>query len=432
MEDKLTKFNEWWITKKVKESLLEKYKRPLFFDILRYLDRRQIILITGLRRVGKTTLMYQLIQELLDKKTDSRNIIYFSFDEDIVDFDNLIKIYEDKVLKQGLRERIKEGRIYIFLDEIQKCKNWQNKIKILYDLYPKLKFIISGSASVQIDKKAKESLAGRIFDFLLQPLMFEEFLEWKSIKVDKGNLEIFQREALPYFYDYLRKGGFPEIVDEDEDEKIKSYIKNTVIERIIYRDLPEEFGARDYELLKTLVEMIAVEPGMIVNYDSLSRKLHRDKRTIMNYFFYLEYSMLIKLIANYRKGFLVSSRKLRKVYIGNTSISFGLVEAFYSNRFLEKIYENYAIIETGARNYYRNSYEIDIVLKKDQRIIPIEIKFGEADTDAIFRFLSEFDIKKGIVLTKDIFDKKTNNKKEILLVPLWAFSIMKEKYLMQW
>lgn len=427
--EKLTKFNEWWTTKKVKESLLEDYKRPLFFDIVGYLEKRQILLITGLRRVGKTTLMYQLIQELLDKKIDSVCIIYFSFDEDLADFEDLIRTYEEKILKRGIREKIKEERIYIFLDEIQKCENWQNKIKILYDLYPKLKFIISGSASVQIDKRAKESLAGRIFDFLLQPLTFGEFLGWKSIKVDKKNLEIFQRDVLPYFYDYLRKGGFPEIVYEDDNEKIKNYIKNTVIERIIYKDLPEEFGIKDYELLKILTEMIATQPGMIINYDSLSRRLHRDKRTIMNYIFYLEYSMLIKLISNYREGFLVSSKKLKKAYIMNTSISFCLVEDFYSNRFLERVYENFAVIETGTRNYYRNKYEVDIVLKKDGKIIPIEIKFGDTEVDSMLQFLSEFNIEKAIVLTRDIFDKRISNKKEILFVPLWAFSIMKEDYI---
>lgn len=417
--ERLARFNEWWTTKKVKPTLLHARKRPLFFDILKYMNNRQMLLITGLRRVGKTTLMYQLIQDLLDKKTKAETILYFSFDEEIVDFDELLQAYEEKVLLKKIRDE----KAYLFLDEIQKCKDWQNKIKIIYDIYPKIKIIISGSASVQIDRKAKESLAGRLFDFLLEPLTFQEFLEWKNVRIDIKRINLYQREAAPLFYDYLRKGGFPEIISEDDDEKIRKYVKNNIIERVIYKDLPEEFGIKDYELLKTLVEMIAREPGMIINYDSLSRDLHKNKRTIINYFFYLEYAMLIKTIANYRSGFMVSSRKLKKAYITNTAIPFVIVENFYSDSFLEKIAENFAIIVTGAKNYYRNSYEVDIVLKNGERIIPIEVKYGEPETRSTLKFLSEFNLKKAIILTKDIFDKRTINGKSLLFVPVWAFSL---------
>lgn len=423
--ERLAKFNEWWTTEKVKPSLLKQYKRPLFFNIQDYVGKRQILLITGLRRVGKTTLMYQLVQDLLDKRVKSEKIVYFSFDEEVADFDDLIKTYEEKVLLK----KIKDEKIYVFLDEIQKCKNWQNKIKIVYDLYPNIKFIISGSASVQINRKAKESLAGRVFDFLLAPLTFKEFLEWKNIKIDEKRIGLFQREAIPLFYDYLRKGGFPEIIDEDDDENIRNYIKNNIIERIIYKDLPEEFGIKDYELLKTLIEMIAREPGAIVNYDALSKNLHKNKKTIMDYFFYLEYSMLVKVLANYREGFMVSSRKLKKAYIANTAIPFAFVENFYSDSFLEKIAENFAVIATDAKNYYRNKYEVDIILRKGKEILPIEVKYGKPETDSLLKFLSEFNLKKAIILTKSVFDKKTINKKKILIVPLWNFSLTKESYL---
>ncbi len=419
--ERLARFNEWWTAGGVRPGLLKPHKRPLFFDIQRYMKDRQILLITGLRRVGKTTLMYQLVQILLDRGVRAEEILYFSFDEEITDFDDLMKTYEERVLKK----RIQDERIYVFLDEIQKLEGWQNKIKILYDLHPNVKFIISGSASMQTMKRAKESLAGRVFDFLLEPLTFREFLEWKGIRIDEKRAELFQRKAMPLFYDYVRKGGFPEIIDEGDDEKIRSYVKNNVIERIIYKDLPEEFGVKDYELLKTLIETIARQPGMTVNYDALSRDLHRNKKTIMDYFFYLEYAMLIRIVANYRKGFLVSSRKLRKAYIANTAISFALVENFYSDAVLEKIAENFAVIETDAKNYYRNKYEVDIVLKKGDKIIPIEVKYGKAEIDSMLGFLSEFKLKKAIILTRDTFGKKTADKREILLVPLWAFSLAK-------
>jgi len=416
--ENLTKFNEWWVTKKVREDLLKPYRRPLFDELLKYLKDRQILLVMGLRRVGKTTLLYQLIQELLDKGMEPLKILYFSFDEESADIEDLMETYKEKILKTDFE---KSGRVYVFLDEIQKTKDWQNKLKIYYDLNPNIKFFISGSASVSLQKKSKESLAGRIYDFILRPLSFKEFLEFKGIKVDVKRIEVYKTKILPLFFDYLRKGGFPEIVEETNDEKIKSYIKNSVIERIIYRDLPIEFGLKDVELLKILIEMVAKNPGMILNYDKLSQDLKRNKRTIINYISYLEYAMILRLVYNYRRGFIVSSRKLKKVYLTNSSLSFVFVDNFYSESFLEKIIEELVINEINAKNYYRNNYEIDAVIKTKKGIVPIEVKYGGIDTKGMIKFLKEFRIKKGIIVTRDKFKEEIVNNKKISSIPIWIF-----------
>ncbi len=419
----LTKFNEWWVTKKVKSDLLKPYKRPLFHEFLKYLKDRQILLVMGLRRVGKTTLLYHLIQELLDKGTDPFKIFYFSFDEESTDIGDLMETYKEKILKTDFE---KLDRIYIFLDEIQKAKDWQNRLKIYYDLYPNIKFFISGSASVSIQKKSKESLAGRIYDFILKPLSFKEFLELKGMKIDEEKIEVYKSKILPLFFDYLRKGGFPEIIEETDDGKIKSYIKNSVIERIIYRDLPIEFGLKDIELLKILIEMVAKNPGMILNYDRLSQDLKRNKRTIINYISYLEYAMILRLVYNYRKGFIISSRKLKKVYLANTALSYVFVDDFYSESFLEKIVEELVINETDAKNYYRNSYEIDVIVKTKADILPIEVKYGRVDTKGMIKFLKEVGIKKGIIVTKDLFKEEAIDKKKISFISAWIFLLSYE------
>lgn len=421
----LTRFNEWWTTNRVNPLLLKPHKRPLFFKISEYMKDRQIILITGLRRVGKTTLVYQIIDALLEQKVNSLHLMYFSFDEKSANIDELIKTYEEAALKK----KAGTERIYVFLDEIQKCSDWENRIKIFYDLYPNIKFIITGSASVRISKRAKDTLAGRLFEFHLWPLSFAEFIEWKGVKPDAKSPELFQQQAMPLFSDYLRKGGFPEITDEESDEKIRAYIKNSVIDQIIYRDLPEEFGIKDYELLNVLVESVATNPGMIINYDSLSRNLKRSKTTIINYLFYLQYAMLIRLVANFRGGFLISSRKMRKAYISNTAISFAMAADFYSSTFMEKVAENFAVIEAEAGNYYHNKYEVDIIFKAGNKVLPIEVKYGKPEIASLLGFLAEFNLNSAVVLTKDMFDKKTIEGKQISLVPLWAFSLNKAKYL---
>lgn len=416
--EKITRFNDWWTSGKVRDDLLESYRRPLFKTLLEFLDDRQILLITGLRRVGKTTLFYQLIQELLNRKITPYNILYFSFDEELGDIEDVLETYEEKVLKSGLEE---QSRMYVFFDEIQKVKNWQNKLKIFYDLYPNLKLFISGSASISLQKQSTESLAGRIYDFILKPLNFFEFLELKGLKIDLKRLELFQDKVRPLLADYLRKGGFPELINEISDTKIKAYVRNSVIEKIIYKDLPTEFGLKDIELLYILIRMVAENPGMILNYDNLSKDLHKNKRTISKYIQYLEYAMILRIIYKYREGFLVSSRKLRKVYVANTAISFAFVENFYSKGFLEKIAENLTIIATEATNYYRNSYEIDAIIKIKNKILPIEVKYGQARPKGLLKFLNQFNIKKGILITKDLLKEEKFDEKIISFIPLWIF-----------
>lgn len=429
--EKLNKFNEWWTFKRVSQELLKPYKRQLFYELFKFLSDRQILLVMGLRRVGKTTLLYQIIQELLERKTNPLNILYFSFDEESAEVEDVLETYREKILKKSFRQEQQEKpeKIYVLFDEIQKVKDWQNKLKIYYDLYPQIKFFISGSASVSLQKKSKESLAGRIYDLTLSALSFKEFLDLKGIKVETERIEIYKNTVMPLFFDYLRKGGFPEIVDEADDKKIKLYVKNNVIERIIYRDLPSEFGLRDSELLKTLIEIVSKNPGMILNYDKLSKDLKRNKKTIIDYFHYLEYAMLFRLVYNYRKGFLVSSRKLKKVYPTNSALSFSFVDNFYSEAFLEKVVESIVINWVDARNYYRNKYEIDIIIKKDAQILPIEIKYGGVEARGMMQFLKEFDIKKGLIITKDLLKKETKDNKKISFVPVWAFIISKEEFL---
>lgn len=151
----LDKFNPWWTTGKVREEWLKPFKRKLYFEIAKYMDERQILLIQGLRRMGKTTIMFQMIQNLLSK-TDSKHIFYFSFDETVFDLEEVLENYEKLILGKNFANT--NDKIFCFLDEIQKIDDWESKLKVQYDLYPNVKFIISGSASVRLRKRIKRKL----------------------------------------------------------------------------------------------------------------------------------------------------------------------------------------------------------------------------------------------------------------------------------
>ena len=176
---KLEIFNHWWKSGRVKKEFSPKYKRKLFYEIIKYMDKRQILALVGLRRTGKTTLLYQLIQHLIEQGINPFNILYFSFDEEDVSVEEILDYYEKEILKKDLSNE----KVFLFFDEIQKLNNWEDKLKILYDLYPKMKIIVSGSASINLLFKGKETLAGRIFYFYLKAKRVMLLLEGKS---DKG------------------------------------------------------------------------------------------------------------------------------------------------------------------------------------------------------------------------------------------------------
>ena len=425
----LITFNRWWDTGSVDSVYLMPYKRKLFYQLTRYLNTRQILVIYGLRRTGKTTLMYQLIDSLLRKGFSRKHIFYFSFDESISTLEELLKTYSDLIISKDLT---KEKKIYIFLDEIQKLENWENQLKIFYDLYPNVKFIVSGSASITIQKMAVESLAGRIYEFILPLLPFREFLELKGERIklqeswDYKNLkEIYlARERIaPYLIEYTRKGGFIELMEETDEDRIKRY-SSSIIERIAFVDLATNFKIREPQLFKIILELIASNPGFLLDYANFSRILGKDKRLIADYISHLKYSFLVKSLYNFSKSRFISERKLKKVYLGSTNFIYGLQPGrFLEPQFLGKVMENLVVVNTNTQFFWRlRNYEIDLVTDEN---IPVEVKYKNKITDrevnSVTKFCKNYKVNKGLIVTKDFLSFKKTEGIELVYIPLWIF-----------
>ncbi len=428
--EELAKFNEWWETGRVDEKNLEKYRRYLFHKILKFVEDRQIILITGLRRVGKTSLLYQIIDALLEKGTDKKNIFYFSFDEKEFDFKDVLETYKMEVLRRNFKE---VDKIYLFLDEIQKIDDWENKVKVFYDVYPNVKFFLSGSASLILSKKAKESLAGRMYEFVLKPFTFREFLEMKGVKFGFDDAKLLGEKIALHFADFLIKGGFPEITEESDEEKIRSYVKLSVIDRIIYQDVPGQFGKTDIALLENLTGLFLKNPGFVLNFDNLAKTMRRDRKTLMSYIHYLRFSLLINFVSNFRVSVLATSRKNRKVYPAASSLVFASYGNFDSG-VLGGVLETVFCSETDAKYYFREGKnEIDFLIMKDNKIaFPVEIrsKIHREEIIAYAFILNKLGLNKGLVLTMNSgFDEFYENGIKILVFPLWAFLLFAEDIL---
>ena len=241
---KLEEFNHWWLRGNVDPELALPFKRDNYQDIEKSLETRFILALVGLRRVGKTTTIYQLIQKLIEK-VSVKNTLFFSFDESPASLGDVLDTY-----REMHRKELRDEKVYVFLDEIQKCPNWENEIKKYYDLYPKLKFVISGSESLFIRKKTKESLAGRIVEFRLTTFTFREYVRIHRIPEEDQGSEARMR---PLFRAFVEKGGFPETFSFQGDKEFKEYIRSIVIDKIVYKDIPQLFKIEDTEFLKVLL-----------------------------------------------------------------------------------------------------------------------------------------------------------------------------------
>jgi len=406
---KLEEFNPWWISGKVDPDLALPFKREIYPEIEKSLEKRFILALVGLRRVGKTTLMYQLIGNLLREKVPQQNIVFFSFDEVSVSLSEMMETFKEIHGKDFRQEKI-----FVFLDEIQKCPNWENELKKYYDLYPKIKYILSGSESLFIRKKTKETLAGRIFEFSLSPFNFREYLRIHKVEEFK-----YETKLAPLFYKYLQKGGFPETFSLDSDKEFKEYLRSLIVDKIIYKDIPRIFRIEDPGFLLVLLELIASNPGMYVDYLSLSRQFGKDRRVIKDYISYLKESFLIRVLGNYRHG-TTTLRKMKRAYPCDTAIIY-LYKSQQDESFFGKVVETAVANKIKASAFWKNSYEVDFVHENTPLEVKYQEKIGSDDLKGLREFMKKFTVRKGIAITKK--DEGTIELEEgkIRLIPAWKW-----------
>ncbi len=394
----LLKYNRHW-----EKGFIYNYPihRNAFDDIVKLLSLRQIIAITGLRRTGKSVLMYQTINYLLqERNVDRFKVLYFSFDYERLSIEQLLQEYQ----KQVNIELSSEKQIFVFLDEIQKLNDFQEQIKLFYDLYPNVKFIISGSSSLFISKKVRESLAGRVFDVFLKPLSFKEYLKFVdgSYLLEKPSL--YKNKIEIEFARFLKK-QFIETINFT-DEQTQFYL-DSIINKIIYEDIPQIFPIDNPSVLKKILNLLAQYPGMLVNYSSLANELRLSNKTVSSYFEILENSFLIKMFRNFSRNLSTSDRKSKKAYLSAASFALSL------NNFLSDglAVENYFASQTQANFFWRDSYnhEVDFVYVDNNMLVAYEIKYKDNlksdDYKNLAIFYNKFKPDELNVITKILYSK---------------------------
>ncbi len=409
-----------------KKIEVPEYRRKLYWELKKWMEKKQILAITGLRRMGKTTLMRQLMQEL-------EGSMFFSFDEEDMQKKEVLTYVIDYFVKELSAK-------YIFLDEIHYVPDWEGVLKRYYDT-KSLKFIISGSESLEISK-AKESLVGRMIVFHLGPLSFSEFLGMKGIFASLSGEKIkdfdgLKREyhrLLPkkddieeLFKDYVFKGAFPEIVDEEDEDIIQKYIRELVVKKIIYRDIPSIFQIKMRGILYDIFLYVCENSSGIFNIRSLAENMKISYETAESYLFYLKSSFLIKISQNYSRSPAKRMRKNKKVHVVHPSLALAVLS--YSRRELRDRVMGQYVESLFAGDYFwrdKNKNEVDLIIE-EKNPIPVEIKYqnmiNKEDLRGILRFMEKFESPYGVVITKNIFKSEEIKGNRVYFVPAWLWAI---------
>jgi len=355
IEPELYKQNPWWEGKFEDKS----FKREVYLDeIFKNIKTKEIIFLTGLRRIGKTTIIMQIIKQLLSKETRPEDIFFIRLDAF-----NLLE-YSIHQLIEGYRRIHKKSAsdfFYLFLDEVASRDNFEQELKSLYD-GENIKIICSSSiATLMRDKKA--FLTGRTKTIEIMPLTFKEFLQFKEAKISKAD----KAKLESYFKDYLRIGGVPYYVLTED----RAYL-NELVESVVYKDIIAYHKISGEKSVKELFVLLCQRVGKPMSYNKLAELLKISVDSVKRYVGYFEKAYLFYVVDRYSKSTNEKVTSPKKIYIGDVGIK-NLITEFKD---LGASYENLVFLKIKDKKpsyYLENSVEIDFITKDSL----IEAKYNQ-------------------------------------------------------
>ena len=454
----LTAYNPWWKTGTTNPALTKTYRRNAYYEAMKRLelsDIRRTLVLTGTRRVGKTTIQYQMIDALLKKGVPPQKIVFVSLDHPMLklsEFCDILECYHENVYaKQD---------VYYFFDEIQYAHDWDKWLKIIYDMQPETHIVATGSASPALKKGSAESGAGRWSVISVPTLSFYEYCELvgaeKPVLQPTQKISSFMRmshaeqsaimlkmsEVQKHFNRYLQVGGFPELALADNDLLAQQVMREDVVDKVLKRDLPSLYNIRNATELERIFLYLCNVSSEIVSIEAIAKELNGVSRpTVENYIRYLESANLIYQSWPVDMAGKKTLKASPKIYIADAAIRHAVL---MDDDILTNPTEMGKVVETAVYKhiatfyyqkptsvgYYRGgakNKEIDVVVEYPNiRNILVEVKYREgapvSDDSAICTLAGE--ASAAFIVTKSpddfgVHDTKSGEK--IIRIPAYAF-----------
>lgn len=407
-------------------------KRHLYPSLVKHLSKKEISLITGPRQSGKTTLMLLLKTELDQKKEPA---LFLNFD---VEWDRAHLISQAALIRKLELDLGKKGG-FVFVDEIQRKEDAGRFLKGLYDLRLPYKFIVSGSGSLELKEKIHESLVGRKQLFELTTLSLEEFVDFRTGYKYSGNLPAFfdieREKAHQLLSEYMNFGGYPRVVlAEKGDEKVEAI--DEIYRSVLERDVAYLLKVEKTEAFGNLIKVLAGQVGNLINYKELSSTLGISFPTLKKYLWYGQKVFLFDLVTPYSRNLRKEISQSPVVYfkdLGMRNYPLGLFGNLGSPSEFGFVFQNfvYQTLTTPAPrgsshvHFWRtkDKAEVDFVVEKGKRLIPVEVKYKALKEMEIPRslihFCERYAPEEAYIVNLSLKRKKRVGKTDIVAIPYW-------------
>lgn len=432
----LSKFNPWWRKDVIPD--LPKWHRAAFRDLMDWVSNppaHRAILLSGARQVGKTTLILQAIQKLIDDGVDASNIIYITFDHPLIKLagvDEVIAAWRE-------REPKMPGTEYLFLDEAQFIKDWGTWIKHQVDFEKGRKIIFTGSATPLVETE-QESGVGRWHTIKLTTLSFYEYLQIKKLPLtplpkinslkelfhwDQSDFYKVANDAETYtghFHEYLLRGGFPQTAQVESITQAQRLLREDIIDKVLKRDMTAIYGVRRIVDLEHTFLYLCMHDGALLDMVDLCQNLSVKRPTAQNFIELLEATHLIYRLPPFGYGKDVLRGKF-KIFLADAAIPSAVMLKGKSiledptalGMATETAVFNHLFARYYAQNvrftYWRGKkdHEVDLVAEVNNEIIPFEVKYRTQHTDkrelkGLMELCNHKNIKRAYVVTKSLND----------------------------
>jgi predicted AAA+ superfamily ATPase len=404
-------------------------RREVQKEIARLLPQREIVLISGVRRSGKSSLMRLICDDITRKESvPASNILYVNFeDERFVDF----TIHDFEPLYEAFLELQRpKGKKFLFFDEIQNIAGWERWLNRLYE-FEDLKIFVSGSNAKMLSSDISTALTGRNRQVVNWPFSFREFLSLKGFSLLKKDLYIREKrlEIKHLFRQYLETGGFPEVIRNNDPTLLEQYFRD-----ILYRDIISRHSIKNVKEIRELTLFLAANLGTVQSYKNLQHLAGlKSIATVKNYVESLADVFLFYFIDMFSFSVKRQIYNPSKVYCVDTALSEAISFRFSQN--LGHTYENIACIELLRRKgeiYYwksKKGKEVDFIVKEGMKITQaIQVcvsladkKAREREIHALIDAQNELKPESLTIITDDEEDSFRSENAVIKIVPLWKW-----------
>jgi predicted AAA+ superfamily ATPase len=424
--ESITFWNPWWQNEGDWFQAVEREGLDLIRDLL---NRKEILTITGVRRSGKSTVLHLLVRGLLKEGVSPSNILHLNLEDPAFTGMSLLTLYE-----KYLELMNPDGNLYLFLDEIQEVDQWQRDLRKLYDGSRHIKMVITGSNSSLLKGEYATLLTGRTLTTEIFPFSFREALV--ATGWDKGfeqHVLLFNKPKLLHqFHEYLKDGGFPEVVVET-NRKLKTLLLKEYYNAILTRDVLRRYPVRQTARYVAAAHYLISNATLPFSPKGISPLLGTAQHTLEEYLGYLEDVYLFITLKHFSYSVRQQLTYPRKIY----SIDNGFIQSV-SFKFSEdtgRLLENLVLTELRRRGcdcyYWKGKKECDFLVRENNRVtIAIQVttamnepKTRTREIAGIMEAMTEFGLSEGFILTLEDEETIRENGFTIQVQPVWVWCL---------